>query len=181
MALEQKHYDMLVEHLPYEIDMLRNSYAFLSSTARLKIREAIPENAGTVTFLNNTVIEAFWIHARCLLEFFQRVSQTEGRTSCAQDFTRDQPTYDLPFENLTESINNQICHLNYARFRNSSDKIDGFTMRPSSVSCATTSRLRHRLFARACSTKRRMASGRPGKSSIGNARLIQKRVFNVLR
>jgi len=57
--------------------MLRNSYEFLSSTARLKIQEPIPENASIVTFLNNTVIEAFWIHARWLLEFFQRVSQGE--------------------------------------------------------------------------------------------------------
>jgi len=77
---------------------------------------------------HNAAIEALWIHARCLLEFFWRVSQTEGRTSCAQDFTRKQLEYDLPFGTLEDSINNHICHLNYARFRNLADKIDGFTM-----------------------------------------------------
>jgi hypothetical protein len=128
MNVEQKHYDMLVEHLPYEIAMLRNAYAFLKSVGHLKIREAIPENAGIATFINNTTVEAFWVHTRCLLEFFHRVSQSEGRTACAQDFTRVPLNYDLPFGNLTDSINDQICHLHYARFRESSGKIDGHTM-----------------------------------------------------
>lgn len=128
MHLEQKHYDMLVEHLPYEIDMMRVAYAYLRSTDRAKSREAIGENTGLVTFLNNAAIEAFWIHARNLLEFFGRESQAEGRTACAQDFTHSSLTYDLPFDNLKELINEQICHLQYKRYRDPLDKIDGFTM-----------------------------------------------------
>jgi hypothetical protein len=128
MAYEQKHYDMLVEHLPYEIDMLRISYAFLRSTERLKLRESLTEKTEIVTFLSNAAIEAFWIHTSCLLEFFRRVSHAEGRTACAQDFTNERQPYDLPFDSLEDSINDQICHLHYKRFRDSSNKIDGFTM-----------------------------------------------------
>ena len=117
---------MLVEHLPYEIAMLRMSYAFLRSTEMPP--QSFSAKTEIVVFLNNTAIEAFWIHTRCLLEFFRRTSHSEGRTACAQDFTRETLSYDLPFGNLEGSINDQICHLHYQRFRDSSKKIDGFTM-----------------------------------------------------
>src|SRR4051812_15785969 len=103
--IETRHYDMLVEHLPYEIDMLRAAYAFLTCAERPKVKEAIKENTALVTFISNATIEAFWVHARSLLEFFRREAQAEGRTASANDFTNGPLHYDLPFGNLEELIN----------------------------------------------------------------------------
>lgn len=128
MDFEQKHYDMLVEHVPYEIDMMRAAYAYLRSNDRIRVRDTIGDVTGLVTFLNNAAIEAFWVHTRNLLEFFRREAQAEGRTACAQDFTRTSQSYDLPFGNLEDLINEQICHLQYNRFREPFNKMRGFTM-----------------------------------------------------
>lgn len=126
--LDDAHYNMLVEHLPYEIDMLRRSFEFLAANGRSDIEAAFPNDPIVAQYLHNAAAETFWIHARALLEFFRRKSQMEGRVACAQDFTKTYIEYDLPFGNLEDEINEQICHLQYKRYREVDKKIGGYSM-----------------------------------------------------
>jgi hypothetical protein len=56
-------------------------------------------------------IEAFWVHARILQEFF---TQIEVRASSAAHFTKLENDYEIPD---VEKIQQQIVHLNYGRPR----------------------------------------------------------------
>lgn len=126
--LDDAHYDMLVEHLPYEIDMLRRSFEFLAANGKSDIAAAFPNDPIVAQYLHNAAAETFWIHARALLEFFRRKSQAEGRVACAQDFTKTYIEYDLPFGDLEREINEQICHLQYKRYRDPEKKLGGYSM-----------------------------------------------------
>jgi hypothetical protein len=56
-------------------------------------------------------IEAFWVHARILQEFFTKI---EVRASSAAHFTKIENHYEIPD---VEKIQQQIVHLNYGRPR----------------------------------------------------------------
>jgi hypothetical protein len=77
--------DILKEHLPYELDMLDEAAAYARST------EAAETNTkkGQVWFKRNAAIEAFWTHARNLIEFLTREKSPDLTVSSAsaQDFT----------------------------------------------------------------------------------------------
>jgi hypothetical protein len=126
--LQSHHIEMLTEHLPYEINMMNCAFTFIISDGPSRVTNAIIQEAEFTTFLRNLAVESFWIHARSLLEFFWRHSHVEGRTSSANDFTCAELNYDLPFSGLDKTINEQICHLQYARSRNVHDKLGGFEM-----------------------------------------------------
>ncbi|MFL6975947.1 MAG: hypothetical protein ACJ8F2_28880, partial [Xanthobacteraceae bacterium] len=52
---------ILTEHLPYELDMLEGAFVFVHASQFADARE----NA----LFKNAMIEAFWTHARNLIEF----------------------------------------------------------------------------------------------------------------
>jgi len=100
--------DILGEHLPYELWMLRQTYERLGSPS--------PDNV-----LCYALIESFCIHARLLLEFF------EGKQgNRAKDYTGG--SYQaVHLDNLTKAeknkLNTQIAHMTGQRTVDSSDKI----------------------------------------------------------
>jgi hypothetical protein len=112
MALEQKHIDVLREHLPYELEMLHEAMLAWASS--------------TDWFRQMSAIEVFWVKARTLHEFFTRDAQAEGRTACANDFTTQQIRYDFKeLGNRVDDINTQITHLNYYRpLGDATEKLD---------------------------------------------------------
>jgi hypothetical protein len=90
--IEQKNIDVLEEHLPYELDMLEEALRAWATSSK-----SAGESSST-WFTRMSAIEAFWVHARTLHEFFTRSANTEGRTACANDFTEKQMDFD--FEEL---------------------------------------------------------------------------------
>jgi hypothetical protein len=106
MPLEQEQIEMLTVHLPYELDMLNATYRLLAS-----------EQAEDAT-LCNIFFECFFLHARNLLEFFNK---HQSRTASASAFTSRRLTYELA--SLEDAINNQIVHPNYARGENASEPV----------------------------------------------------------
>ena len=75
-ALSQEHIAILKEHLPYEIDMLEEALIAWSAN---------PSRAGETKqqwFRGMSALEAFWVHARNLAEFFED-RKGESRTAAA--------------------------------------------------------------------------------------------------
>jgi hypothetical protein len=102
--------DLIREHLPYEIKMLVATYA------RLVNRR--PEDD---QFLTNVFVESFCLHARNLLEFFEKGGKSKGVVP--QNYAR--PDYKClhPRRHSVE-INQQISHLIFGgRFATSDGKI----------------------------------------------------------
>jgi fructose-1,6-bisphosphatase len=96
-------------HLVYEVNMLRHTYLFL----------CVPAWSGE---LRNALIEAFSIHARNLVEFFDQQSQTAGQAKsdyqgakhfCKSDYQAW--SKGRPSQTLLGKINRQIAHLTYDR------------------------------------------------------------------
>ena len=114
MSLELKEISILEEHLPYELDMLDKAYELL-------ITEMHNEEPNRV--IVSLCIECFWLHARNLIEFFRGTNKS-GRTAAAITFTKDQVAYVFD-TNITEFINDQICHINYNRNILSESKLMG--------------------------------------------------------
>jgi hypothetical protein len=107
--------DLIAEHIPYEVIMMRETYDLLFAGAH-------PEG-----IVRNALIESFAIHARALTDFFN------GRKGCdARLFTRD--GY-LPFKNgkvsgrLVEKLNQQIPHITQKRYSDSMRKLNGKDIR----------------------------------------------------
>lgn len=100
--------EILGEHLPYELWMLRETFARLSSP---------PADA----VLCNALIESFCIHARQLIEFFEN---KQGKQ--AKEFTGGKYAA-VYLSGLTNSergkINTQIAHLTGMRTVDSAEKI----------------------------------------------------------
>jgi hypothetical protein len=94
--------DILTKHLPYEIDMLRQTYR--------KLRQGpLPEWA-----INNALIESFCIHARSLLDFFENRGNKPDDYNAA-DFTT---TFVSGIDQSSETIktirlklNKEVFHL----------------------------------------------------------------------
>ncbi len=100
--------EILGEHLPYELWMLRQTYEKLRSPLANKV-------------LRNALIESFCIHARLLLEFF---GNKKGRR--AEDYTGGSYKA-VHLVNLTKTerdkLNTQIAHMTGQRTVDSSEKI----------------------------------------------------------
>jgi hypothetical protein len=99
------HRQMLMEHLPHELQMLEWSYAALYDDQLSSFRDHM--------LIGNLAIESFWLHARNLAEFFRYPRNgTEEGVASASDFVRSQrfdPQIDL--QQLIDEINVQIAHL----------------------------------------------------------------------
>lgn len=102
--------DIMLEHLPYEIDMLRGTYS--ESLQILRNRPA-SETFGQQT-IRFALLEAFCIHARGLLDFFSN-NRSDPTDAVASDFTTGYvPTFDQnaePLKSLRVKLNKQIFHL----------------------------------------------------------------------
>lgn len=113
---------ILEEHLPYELEMLTKAFAFLHDAEHTVARND--------SFLKNSAIEVFWVHARDLILFFKRHrnSAASGEVS-AKGFTDDSFFPDLSggVDELCDKINEQICHLKYER-KTSDGKLHGYDM-----------------------------------------------------
>jgi hypothetical protein len=110
--MEQIKIDILKEHLPYELDMLDEAAAYAGSTEAAETHT----RKGSAWFKRNAAIEAFWTHARNLIEFLEREKSPDLNVSSAsaKDFT-DGSHFTLEMKNLKDKINAQICHLGYGR------------------------------------------------------------------
>ena len=102
--LERDKIDILVKHLPYELDMLEQ--------ALVTWRDAQndPEN----TYTKNSAIETFWLHARSLADFFRNAKT--GRTATASHFTAGWVEYSMgDVRALVTKVSDQIAHLSFDR------------------------------------------------------------------
>ena len=108
--------EIVGEHLPYEIDMLRLTYQELEARAKKPAPESQQERA-----CHDALIEAFCVHARSLLHFFAD-KKRKGRTdddAIASDFTIGFVTGlqldEQPLEAILTRLNKQIFHLTTER------------------------------------------------------------------
>ena len=110
----------LKEHLPYELDMLEGSFVRLYST---EFADQLKD-----TVIKNALIEAFWTHARNLVEYFMhsKGDRFSGVVS-ARDFTNDYFP-DMKMKTLDQEINAQISHLTYDRKTIEHEKLGGYQM-----------------------------------------------------
>ena len=117
---------ILEEHLPYEHRMLEHAYAFLTSDSYTAMRED--------WFLRNAVINAFWMHARNLIEFYRNAKDV---SASASDYTKTrldpefrlkkgEPADDNRGEELTDLINAQIVHLKNERVTKIDEKLGSY-------------------------------------------------------
>src|SRR5260370_26249933 len=101
--------EIIGEHLPYEIDMLRLTYKELEAGAKKSAPKSQEEQA-----CRYALIEAFCVHARSLIDFFadKRYKQTDA---IASDFTTGFATaLDVakePLKSIRVKLNKQIFHL----------------------------------------------------------------------
>jgi hypothetical protein len=112
--MEQIKIEILNEHLPYELDMLDEATKYIASQEfadACGVRDRCP-----AWFKRNAAIEAFWTHARNLIEFLFRPKSVDLKVSSAsaKDFA---PTFQLSLDadKLMTKINEQISHLGYGR------------------------------------------------------------------
>jgi hypothetical protein len=95
------------KHLPYEIDMLRQTY-------RKLVEGQVPDEV-----VGNALIESFCVHARSLLDFFESRPNKRDDDYVATDFTsifvpRINQSID-PFKTLRTKLNKEIFHLTGGR------------------------------------------------------------------
>ena len=111
----------MVEHLPYELDMLEVAFAFVHSQQYAEQRKDI--------FCRNAAIESFWTHARNLYEFMTRKGTGDAKgLAAAADFINGRFHPDLPFEELDTKMNEHISHLQYNRPNSDDGKLGGYEM-----------------------------------------------------
>ena len=104
---------VFTDHIMYEIKMLRMAYWLLG----------VPWHS---EWVGNSLIEAFCIHARALLEFFEGETSESDEKVCAFHFTNN--TYRAfsggkVNDRLRGKLHAQIAHLSYQRSKDDSDKI----------------------------------------------------------
>jgi hypothetical protein len=112
---------ILKEHLPYEIDMLDAATGYMESDESSKGLQ--PADRA----IRNAVIEAFWVHARNLVEFFRRPKSKSvdamAYEASAKDFAEKFHTK-LKAKAVIDKINTQITHLGFGRI-SSEEKLGG--------------------------------------------------------
>jgi hypothetical protein len=90
-VLEQKEIAVLEEHLPYELDMLEESLIAWS------LLQGSQDDKNKQDWLRRmSVIEAFWVHARVLQEFFAKESAGSKIQNCVVHLNYDRPRGDDP-------------------------------------------------------------------------------------
>ena len=100
---------MALEHLNYEIDMLRGTTELLKT-------------GGTGNrILSNACIESFTIHARALMHFLYPVSERDSDVLAADFFDdagywlKNRPEEPKEFAKARDRVNKEIAHLTYDR------------------------------------------------------------------
>jgi hypothetical protein len=97
----------LTQHLPYELDMLEETFVRLNSDKFSDQRKDV--------ITKNAWIEAFWTHASNLVEFLnQPPGNGMSGTVSARDFT-EKFYPDTNMKVLDQKINAQVSHLTYER------------------------------------------------------------------
>jgi hypothetical protein len=109
---------MLTKHLPYELGMLDGSFR------RLFTSEPVID-----PLIKNALIEAFWTHARNLVEFLaQRKGQGDFKgTASAQDFAK-RYSHDPNLRSTDTQINEEVNHLQYDRESKQEQQPNGYRM-----------------------------------------------------
>ncbi|MDF0585039.1 hypothetical protein [Bradyrhizobium yuanmingense] len=104
-------------HIPYEVRMMRQTYAMLADGA-------------TCLWFSQTVlnalIESFAIHARSLIEFFSGDHSPSDNTAAAMHFAKSTFTpcsEEGPSRTLLGKLNAQIAHPSYSRSDKPEDKL----------------------------------------------------------
>jgi hypothetical protein len=128
---KRRQFELFTEHLPYELAMLDAATDFLSRSV-----SEDPSREGW--FRRQSGIEAFWVHARLLIEFFTQprnpnmsadqifVADFQANHASAKDFAEE-------FESaigagtherlVKDKINPQVAHINYRRETDSLKKL----------------------------------------------------------
>jgi len=107
--------DIFNQHIPYEIDMLRETYRMLAATPP-------PADA-----YKNALIEAFCVHARSLVDFFMcRKSKPDDviASDFASGYTAQLNDTVEPLKTIRVKLNKQIFHLTKDRTIIDADKFD---------------------------------------------------------
>jgi hypothetical protein len=116
----------LTKDLPYELDMLDAAIKYLKSD---EFTNSADTTDRATWFRRNAAIEAFWVHARNIIEFLTR-AKTDGVTasSCsAKDFV----DFDCALDKnrvIRSKINEQVSHLGFGRKASPYDKLGADTM-----------------------------------------------------
>jgi hypothetical protein len=110
------------EHLPYEIDMLRNTWRQLERLAKNE-----PTETAEQTVHRFALIESFCVHARSLCDFFECKPKQKKDDAIATDFTAYKPSLDQtkePLRSLRTKLNKQVFHLTTNRTMVEVQRID---------------------------------------------------------
>jgi len=110
---------VLDDALPYELDMLDAAARYMQTDEFSKLTTAKTELEWLTC---NAIIESFWTHARCLMEFFSRRKNQDftASTASAMDFTEGfHPSSEMEKlwgpGRLAETLNEQISHVGFCR------------------------------------------------------------------
>jgi hypothetical protein len=108
---------VLNDALPYELDMLDAAARYMQTDEFSKLTKPKTEFEWLAC---NATIEAFWTHARCLIEFFSRRKNQDLSASAASamDFTEGfHPSSDMETlwgpGRLAEALNEQVSHVGF--------------------------------------------------------------------
>jgi hypothetical protein len=116
--------DIIKDHLPYEIDMLRHTYTQLSVVSKVKLECENDEQKATRFALT----ESFCVHARSLIDFFANANtKRDGTDAIASEFTDGFTPIRLDESVKTirdKKLNKQIFHLTKNRTIIDSNKFD---------------------------------------------------------
>ena len=101
--------EVINHHVPYEVRMMRQTYAMLANgSPHLWFSQPVI----------NALIESFCLHARSLIEFFSCEKPMADNTAAAKHFAKEgyQPCSDYgPSRDLMGKLNGQIAHPSYTR------------------------------------------------------------------
>jgi hypothetical protein len=110
---------VLDDALPYELDMLDATVRYMQTDEFSKLTKPKTEFEWLTC---NATIEAFWTHARSLIEFFSRRKNQDLSASAASamDFTEGfHPSSDMEKlwgpGRLAEALNEQVSHVGFCR------------------------------------------------------------------
>jgi hypothetical protein len=109
--------EVLNHHIPYEVRMMRQTFAMLADgPACLWVNQVVI----------NALIESFCLHARSLIEFFAGETTPADNTSAAKHFAKNgyQPcAVHGPSRELMGKLNGQIAHPSYSRTSTDDEKV----------------------------------------------------------
>jgi hypothetical protein len=105
--------EIIDDHLPYEIDMLRGTYTELCALGTTNETTETPKQK----IYRQALIESFCVHARSLFDFFSNNAKNDD--AVASHFTANpSPLLDQsnePLKALRTKLNKQIFHLTKSR------------------------------------------------------------------